>query len=48
MSGLQLPFSFVPRDMSEQHANFLLSADYKGKTLTWTFPVRAGERTGWV
>ncbi|KAL3907413.1 MAG: hypothetical protein SGPRY_010178 [Prymnesium sp.] len=38
LSGLQLPFSFVPRDMSEQHANFLLSADYKGKTLTWTFP----------
>jgi len=38
-SSMQLPFSFIAHDMTEQHARLIIHASYKGKPLDWTFPV---------
>jgi len=36
---VQFPFSFIARDMSEAHAAIVLHGDYKGRSLTWRFPL---------
>jgi len=36
---VQFPFSFVARDMGEAHATLVLHGDYKGRQLTWRFPI---------
>ena len=38
-TSLQFPFSFVARDMGEAHATLILNGDYKGRQLTWRFPI---------
>ena len=36
---VQFPFSFVARDMGEAHAAVVLHGAYKGRHLTWRFPI---------
>jgi len=38
-NSMQLPFSYIARDMTEQHARLVVHATYKGKPLDWTFPI---------
>ena len=38
-TSVQFPFSFVARDMSESHAAIVLHGDYKGRHLTWRYPL---------
>ena len=36
---VQFPFSFVAREMGETHASLVITSDYKGRPLTWRFPI---------
>lgn len=38
-TSTQFPFSYVARDMTEAHAAVVLHSDYKGRALTWRFPL---------
>jgi len=38
-TSVQFPFSFVARNMSEAEAAVVLHGDYKGRSLTWRFPL---------
>jgi len=38
-TSIQFPFSFVARDMGEAHAAVVLHGDFRGRHLTWRFPI---------
>ena len=38
-SSVQLPFSFLARDMEEAAATLLIQSEYNGSPLTWRYPI---------